>query len=84
MLSVSKPIRDFFQILSGLRRRAAQGDVSAMCDLGMWLQEDFQDKTGRSVVRRNPAYALPCRCRRFVNKDLRGHAKCSMHPRLGR
>jgi TPR repeat protein len=21
-----------------------------------------------------------CRCRRFINKDLRGHAKCSAHP----
>jgi len=23
----------------------------------------------------------PCRCRRFINKQLRGHAKCSLHPR---
>jgi TPR repeat protein len=24
----------------------------------------------------------PCRCRRFINKQLRGHTKCSLHPRL--
>jgi TPR repeat protein len=24
----------------------------------------------------------PCRCRRFTNKQLRGHTKCSLHPRL--
>jgi TPR repeat protein len=23
----------------------------------------------------------PCRCRRFINKQLRGHTKCSLHPR---
>jgi len=23
----------------------------------------------------------PCRCRRLINKQLRGHAKCSLHPR---
>jgi TPR repeat protein len=23
---------------------------------------------------------VACRCRRFINKDLRGHAKCSVHP----
>jgi hypothetical protein len=23
----------------------------------------------------------PCRCRRFINKQLRGHAKCSLHHR---
>jgi TPR repeat protein len=22
---------------------------------------------------------VPCRCRRFINKQLRGHAKCSLH-----
>jgi hypothetical protein len=27
---------------------------------------------------------VPCRCPRFINKDLRGHAQCSVHPRLGR
>jgi TPR repeat protein len=58
MMSASKPIRDFPKYIYELRRRAAQGDISAMCDLGMWLQEGFQNKTGRSVVRRNPAYAF--------------------------
>lgn len=23
----------------------------------------------------------PCRCRRFINKQLRGHTKCSLHAR---
>jgi hypothetical protein len=55
-------------IVAMLRRRVAHGDLSAMCDLGMWLQEGFQDRKGR----------------RFINKDLRGHATCSMHPQSGR
>jgi hypothetical protein len=43
------------KFIATLRRRVAQGDLSAMCDLGMWLQEGFQDRKGRSVLRRNPA-----------------------------
>jgi TPR repeat protein len=58
MMSASEPIRDFPKYISELRRRAAQGDVSAMCDLGMWLQEGFQDRQGRSVLRSNPGYAF--------------------------
>jgi TPR repeat protein len=46
------------KIVVTLRRRVAQGDASAMCDLGMWLQEGFQDKKGRAVIRSNPAYAF--------------------------
>jgi len=57
-MSASKPIRDFPKYISELRRRVAQGDLSAMCDLGMWLQEGFQDRKGRSVLRSNPAYAF--------------------------
>jgi TPR repeat protein len=45
-------------LVGRLRRRVAHGDVSAMCDLGMWLQEGFQDRKGRSVLRSNPAYAF--------------------------
>lgn len=41
-----------------LRRGVVQGDVWAMCDLGMWLQEGLQDKKGRSVIRSDPAYAF--------------------------
>jgi TPR repeat protein len=52
------PIRDFPKYISELRRRVAQGDASAMCDLGMWLQEGSQDRKGRSVLRSNPAYAF--------------------------
>ena len=57
-MSASEPIRDFPKYISELRRRVAQGDVSAMCDLGMWLQEGFQDRKGRRVLRSNPAYSF--------------------------
>jgi tetratricopeptide (TPR) repeat protein len=57
-MSASEPIRDFPKYISELRRRVAQGDVSAMCDLGMWLQEGFQDRKGRSVLRSDPAYSF--------------------------
>jgi TPR repeat protein len=46
------------KIVATLRRRVAQGDLTAMCDLGMWLQEGFQDRKGRSILRSNPAYAF--------------------------
>jgi hypothetical protein len=55
-------------IIATLRLRVAQGDLSAMCNLGMWLQEGLQDRKGR----------------RFVDKDLRRHAKCAVHPQSGR
>ena len=45
-------------IVATLRRRVAHGDLSAMCELEMWLQEGFQDRKGRSVLRSNPAYAF--------------------------
>jgi TPR repeat protein len=57
-MSVSKPTRDFPKYLSALRLRVAQGDASAMCGLGMWLQEGFQDRKGLAVIRSNPAYAF--------------------------
>jgi TPR repeat protein len=57
-MSAFKPILDFPKYISELRRRVVQGDVSAMCDIGMWLQEGFQDRKGRSVLRSNPAYAF--------------------------
>ena len=44
--------------IAELRRRVTQGDVSAMSDLGMWLQEGFQDKKGRSLLRSNPTYSF--------------------------
>jgi TPR repeat protein len=46
------------KLMATLRLRVARGDASAMCDLGMWLQEGFQDRKGRSVLRSNPAYAF--------------------------
>jgi TPR repeat protein len=58
-------------IIASLRRRVAQGDVSAMSDLGMWLQEGFQDKKGRAVIRRDPAYAF----RLFKRAAATGYAQ---------
>jgi hypothetical protein len=43
-------------IITALRRRVAQSDLAAMCDLGMWLQKGFQSRKGRRVLRRDPAY----------------------------
>jgi TPR repeat protein len=45
-------------MIATLRRRVRQGDLSAMSDLGMWLQEGSQDRKGRSILRSNPAYAF--------------------------
>jgi TPR repeat protein len=49
---------NFRKIIAALRRRVTQGDESAMCDLGMWLQEGSQDRKGRSILRSNPTYAF--------------------------
>ena len=46
------------KFIATLRRRVAQGDLSAMCDLGLWLQEGFQDRKGRSLLRSNPTYSF--------------------------
>jgi hypothetical protein len=42
------------KIAATLRRRVTQGNLSAMCDLGMWLQEGFQDRKRRSIVQSDP------------------------------
>jgi TPR repeat protein len=73
MMSASRTNRDLPKLIDALRLRVAQGDVLAMCDLGMWLQEGFQDKSGRSVVRRNPAYAF----RLLKGAAERGHGKAA-------
>jgi TPR repeat protein len=57
-MSAPNPIRDFPKYMAELRRRVSQGNLSAMCDLGMWLQEGSQDRKGRSILRSNPAYAF--------------------------
>jgi hypothetical protein len=46
------------KIIAALRLRVAQGDLSEMCDLGMWLQEGFQDKRDPAVIRSNPGRAF--------------------------
>lgn len=43
--------------------------------------DDFPEAASiLSQLNANSAY-VPCRCRRFINKQLRGHTKCSLHPR---
>ena len=61
-----KPIRQFQKYISELRRRVAQSDASAMCDLGMWLQDGFQDRKGRlrlhfqgACTGRSPRFTAP-------------------------
>lgn len=45
-------------IIARLRRDVAQGELAAMCELGMWLQEGFRDKKGRRILRSNAGYAF--------------------------
>jgi tetratricopeptide (TPR) repeat protein len=43
--------------------------------------DDFPEATSvLQKIRARSAYA-PCRCRRFTNKQIHGHAKCVLHPR---
>jgi len=58
MMSTSKNNRNLRKLIAALRLRVTRGDLSAMCDFGMWLQEGFQDRKGRRVLRSNPAYAF--------------------------
>lgn len=44
--------------MARLRRRVAAGDVAAIRDLGLTLAEGIQDRSGRSIVRRNSSYAV--------------------------
>lgn len=44
--------------LARLRGRVAAGDLQAHFELGLELLEGIQDVRGRSIVRRNPAYAV--------------------------
>ncbi|MBN8281067.1 MAG: sel1 repeat family protein [Gammaproteobacteria bacterium] len=44
--------------IAALRSRARAGDISAVTALGLNLLEGIQDRTGRSLVRRNPRVAV--------------------------
>lgn len=44
--------------MARLRRGVAAGDVASMRELGLNLAEGIQDQHGRSLVRRNSAYAV--------------------------
>jgi TPR repeat protein len=57
-------------IIAALRRRVAQGDLSAMCELGQWLQDGFRDRKGRSVLRSNSRYAF-----RLLKRSAEGGCK---------
>ncbi len=67
-MSASKATRDLPTIIADLRRRVARCDLSAMDDLGLGLQKGFQDKNGRSVVKKNPKKMSSC-IRTFSSSD---------------
>lgn len=49
---------DWTRRVAQLRRAAASRDIAAITDLGLTLRDGIQDRQGRSLVRRNPAYAV--------------------------
>jgi TPR repeat protein len=53
---VRKP--NWSRITAKLRRGVVAGDVVSIRDLGLNLAEGIQDQDSRSLVRRNPAYAV--------------------------
>ena len=49
---------DWGRVLARLRRGVAAGDVASITELGVTLTEGIQDRNGRCLVRRNPAYSV--------------------------
>ncbi len=49
---------DWNRELARLRRGVAAGDVASIRDLGLNLSDGIQDRDGRCIVRRNPAYSV--------------------------
>lgn len=49
---------DWTRRVAQLRRAAASRDIAAITQLGLTLRDGIQDRQGRSLVRRNPAYAV--------------------------
>lgn len=45
---------------------------------------DYPEAASLLAQMRSKATPMPCRCRRALNKNLRGHAKCPQHPINGR
>jgi hypothetical protein len=52
---VRKP--DWPRVMARLRRGVAARDIASIRDLGLTLEDGIQDRSGRSLVRRNPATA---------------------------
>lgn len=50
--------QNWSRIVARLRRRVAAGDLAAATDLGLNLADGIQDRSGRSLVRRNSKYAV--------------------------
>jgi TPR repeat protein len=46
------------RVVARLKRLAAAGDVTSIRDLGLTLADGIQDRNGRCLVRRNPAYSV--------------------------
>lgn len=49
---------DWSRRVAQLRRAAVSRDMAAIRDLGLTLRDGVQDRQGRSLVRRDPAYAV--------------------------
>jgi TPR repeat protein len=59
---------------SGNRRRAVALLKQANRD------GDYPEAESLLIQLRDASELRPCRCRRYLNKQLRGHAKCPQHP----
>jgi uncharacterized protein len=46
------------RVVARLKRLATAGDVPSITDLGLTLADGIQDRNGRCLVRRNPAYSV--------------------------
>ena len=46
------------RVIARLERLATAGDVTSIRDLGLTLADGIQDRNGRCLVRRNPAYSV--------------------------
>lgn len=60
---------DWNRRITRFRREAKTGDIAAIRDLGLTLLDGIQDRQGRSLVRRNPAYAVRLLQRAAENGD---------------
>jgi TPR repeat protein len=57
-MQTAKRRANFKKIIAALRVQVAQGELEAMTELGMWLQDGHRDKRGRVILRRNRPFAF--------------------------